>query len=288
MSDAPCRVEGMENGAGTEDFTDSGGRVAAAEEALNARDLALLVIQSVLDGAKSGTQVRLDVDHDEVVLVGNGVSSIIQNAVVRAVKELIEAKALLSAPIQAAVKQLEAAKAELQALWDEMEALEQTLESGGEKPKVAPPPPYPLTDTTERPVVAPPKAEAAPSPPKAAKEPQAAEPAAPPDKAKPEVPPTQAAPLRKVAMGDPVINGLQVQFTAKTPESFRSFFAEFLPIIQQRPISPRDAFEMAQRHGYKASLNTLRYQLDAYLGVMKKFKTADGEAMWSLPQRKAQ
>jgi hypothetical protein len=89
--------------------------------------------------------------------------------------------------------------------------------------------------------------------------------------------PAKATPVKNGKNG---ANAISITFTSRTPPAFKKFMDHFVPLITAAPVEPTDALELAKKHGYKASLNTLRYQLDTYLGI-RKFKDDSGASWWA-------
>lgn len=72
---------------------------------------------------------------------------------------------------------------------------------------------------------------------------------------------------------------IRALYTSRTPESFRRFMDEFVPLIVATPVRPDTALSVAKRHKYEPSLSTLRFQLDTYLGI-EKARTDNGDSLW--------
>jgi hypothetical protein len=264
--------------------TDPGGQSVATDDVITVSELEVLVRESVMDAVIDRSD-PLDEAHPEtIVLVGPHARTSIKRAVLKTVKDLIGRNALLSGPLHDATKKLAEAHALAEEVWKELEEIDAFLNQQEGGPAVSG---HDESSDEHQPL---PEPESPTAPPEIAEEIAETEPretrppedVAPAKRARSKEPGSQSSKTRTVVL-TMTVNGVNIEFTDKTPAAFRAFFPEFVAAIAKGPVKPRWALELAQRHGYKASMNTLRFQLDTYLGVLRKFKDETGEAMWALP-----
>ena len=265
------------------------------DDALSASDLESLARDAVM-AAVDGRREPPAPPADETVVFGPGAKVAIMRGVMAATRELLSSQFLLSGPLKEAAGGVSELVTDTNALWKTLEEIDSTLATIMREPSVAVTAPAakaePVTDKIEPEPVSAAKTElvsAANTELVAAAEPKPGQPAnaepvaaVTPEQSKIESPRSDAP--CQISDTPIVVNGLEVTFTDRTPEGFKSFLREFVEHISKGPVRPLLAHTLAKKHGWNVkSKGTISYQIDSYLGVLTKGKDEKGEAWWSLP-----
>lgn len=269
------------------------------DEYMSEVDLDRVIRKAVFDAARGDLADNVDPSAETLVLAGPTVSVAVRRAVMKSVERLRVMEKigsggpLVAGQLAIAGAKFEAAASEAESLWKVLKELNESLPVEAEDEADLPAAPVTPAVPEAQPGVREDR--------RSDRETKDEEPAIPgheageparkieePVRAAVSESPTQEAaspPAGPPVSPAEVLAKLRstVEFGDKTPPAFKSFFWEFAERLSKEPVRPRDALDMARQHGYGASMNTLRFQLDNYLGILSKWKDEEGEAWWSMP-----